>query len=470
MKRLISSIIYLILCFVVAFSLFLPKSYCMTNSIEDAVKLLSADLKTSLNITENQAKIALLPFSMDKSEQWSLGRAIFERLRTELSGTNGISVIDREPSIRTMVELKIILEKGLLKPEDAINFAKQTEANFLITGHITDLGTMINLNVFVWNTKDGNLLPTKNVQIRKTAEIISLMSLNTKPENIESYSIKWQSKILPYHILGLMVNDFNNDKINELAFVVEGELKLAIWDGFCFVEKSSVPYVDTAKIKRNQSDLRIINKDYEQGSIYISTPNIEASIWKWEKEDPIRSGELPFLLLSAQKGFMLIGTLKDNRNYFYGQKTYLMQTADRVRIEKPIPKDFYSIAVGDVNSDGKIEWVIVDKDNIMRIYSDDMNLVWQSQTLFGMGLAIADLDNNGKSEIIGTSASPQGKKDSLIIIEWDGASFVKKWESQPINGSISAICVGDPNMDGIDELVIAVWTQEGTEIDFYTAN
>jgi TolB-like protein len=459
----------LILCFVVVFILPLPESYCMTNSIEDAIKLLSADLKTSLNVTENQAKIALLPFSMDKSEQWSLGSVIFERLRTELGGTNGISLIDRELSIRTMAEFKIVLEKGLLKPEDAINFAKQTEANFLITGHITDLGTMINLNVFVWDTNNGNLLPTKNVQIRKTAEIISLISPSTKIENIEPYSIKWQSKILPYHILGLMVNDFNNDRINELTLIADGELKLSIWDGFCFVEKSSMTYFDTAKIRRNQSDLRIINKDDTQ-KIYISTPNIESSIWKWDKESPIRCGELPFLLLSAQKDFMLIGTLKDNRNYFYGEKTYLMQTADRVRIEKPIPKDFYSIAIGDVNSDGKMEWVIVDDDNILRIYSDDMNLVWQSPMLFGMGLVIADLDNNGKSEIIGTSASPQGKKDSLIILEWDGASFVKKWESQPINGSISAMCVGDPNMDGIDELVIAVWIQEGTEIGFYTAN
>jgi hypothetical protein len=158
------------------------------------------------------------------------------------------------------------------------------------------------------------------------------------------------------------------------------------------------------------------------------------------------------------------------RNYFAGQKTYQVSKTDNSKIEKQLSKDFYSIAIGDVNGIEGREWLIVDVDNIMRIYSEDMSSIWQSTMTFGSGLAIADLDNNGRNEIIGTSAMPQNKKDSLIILEWDGNTFVKKWESPSIDGSITAICVGDPNNDGVEELITVVYGQNGSEIYLYSAN
>ncbi|MGB9594737.1 MAG: FG-GAP repeat domain-containing protein, partial [Candidatus Poribacteria bacterium] len=308
------------------------------------------------------------------------------------------------------------------------------------------------------------------VQIRKSAEIISLLSSGEKIEDIEPFSLKWRSKIFPYQVLALSINDIDNDGIDELTLLTDNEVKVLVWDGFCFVERLSAHYVDTARIKRNQSEIRLINKDQSQNNIHISIPDVETSIWKYDKNTLLRCGELPFNLISIFDDSMIVGTLKDNRNYFAGQKIYLVKVSDRTRAEKPIPKDFYSIAVGDVNNDGNPEWIIVDNDNVLRIYSEDMNLIWKSPILLGMGLIISDLDNNGKQEIIATSANPQGKSDALMIFEWDGIDYTKKWESQPINGSIFAMCLGDPNLDGINELVIAIYTQDGTRIEFYTAN
>lgn len=469
MKRAISKIIFLAFCFLIV--LFLPKSYCMTNKIEEAVNSLSNDLEKYLDVSEDrQIKIAFLPISIDKHEQSYLARVVYETMRSKISKIKGISLVDKDLSLRIMTGLKVVLEKGLMKPDDVVNFGKQIDINYLITGHLTDLNTIINVNIFVWNINDGSLLSIKSVQIRKSAEIISLLSSEEKIEDIEPFSLKWRSKIFPYQVLALSVNDIDSDGIYELTLLTDNEIKTSVWDGFCFVEKSSVPYVDLVRIKRNQSEIRLINKDQSQNNIYISIPDIETSIWKCDKNALVRSGELPFNLISIFDDSMIVGTLKDNRNYFAGQKTYLVKVSDRTRTEKPLPKDFYSIAVGDVNNDGNLEWAIVDNDNVLRIYSEDMNLIWKSPILFGTGLIIADLDNNGKQEIIGTSAVPQGKNDSLIIFEWDGVDYIKKWESQPIIGSIFAMCVGDPNLDGINELVIAVYTQRGTKIEFYTAN
>ncbi|MDQ1328945.1 MAG: repeat-containing protein [Candidatus Poribacteria bacterium] len=451
----------------------LPQVEGAENNIDDGVKYIAESLKKDLSITDGrQIKIALFPFNWDKSDQWALCRIAYEILLTQFSKTAGISLIDRNVTQQALKNLKSESEKGLLKAEDVSKLGTLLGSDFIITGHISDLITIININVFLWDANTGNLLSTKSVQIRKTSAITAMIANNTKSDSSEPYSVKWQSKPAPYRILGIAVCDFDRDGINDLIIVTESEFKVMSWDGFCFVDRASVQYVNVTQLKRNQWDIRTIFGFSEDGKneVYISVPDVETSIWKWDKDAPIKVDSIDPTLLSIQKDSMIFGALKVGRNYFVGQKTYRISRTDNKKSEKLIPKDFYSIVLGDVNGVEGKEWLIVDVDNTMDIYSDDMSLIWQSVMKFGSGITIADLDNNGKNEIIGTSAMPQNRKDSLIILEWDGNTYTKKWESQPINGYITAICIGDPNNDGVDELVTVVYGHNGSEISLYSAN
>jgi TolB-like protein len=452
----------------------LPQAKGAENTLDDGIKQITENLKKELPITDGrQIKIALLPFNWDKYDQWALCRVACELLWTQFNQMAEVSLIDRNTIQQAMGNFKTESEKGLLKTEDVAKFRNSPGCDFIITGHISDLITIININVFLWDANSGNLLSTESAQIRKTPAIIAMIANEGQSDSNEVYSVKWRSKPMPYRILGLSVSDFNHDGIKDLLLVTESEFKVMSWDGFCFVDRASAQYVNVTQLKRNQWDIRMIfGLDIEgQNEVYltiISVPDLETSIWKWDKDAPIKVGSIDSTLLSVQKDSMIFGSLK--RNYFLGQKTYQVSKTDNSRIEKQLPKDFYSIAIGDVNGIAGREWLIVGVDNIMRIYSEDMSPIWQSTMTFGSGLVIADLDNNGKNEIIGTSAMPQNKKDSLIILEWDGNTYTKKWESQPIDGNITAICIGDPNNDGVDELVIVVYGQNGSEIYLYSAN
>ena len=454
------------------FTPLLPKAEGAENSIDDGVKYIAESLKKDLPITDVKIKIALLPFNWDKYNQWALCRVACELLWTQFNQMAGVSLIDRNVTQQAMKNLKSEPEKGLLKAEDVLKLGTLLGSDFIITGHISDLITIININVFLWNTNTGNLLSTKSVQIRKTSAITAMIANNTKPDSSEPYSVKWQSKPAPYRILGIAVCDFDRDGINDIIMVTESEFKVMSWDGFCFVDRASVQYVNVTQLKRNQWSIRAIFGFNEDGKneVYISVPDVETSIWKWDKDAPIKVGSIDSTLLSVQKDSMIFGALKGGRNYFVGQKIYQVSKIDNSKSEKLIPKDFYSIVLGDVNGVEGKEWLIVDVDNTMDIYSDDMSLIWQSVMKFGSGITIADLDNNGKNEIIGTSAMPQNKKDSLIILEWDGNTYTKNWESQPIDGNITAMCIGDPNNDGVDELVTVVYKHNGSEISLYSAN
>ncbi|MGB9594738.1 MAG: FlgO family outer membrane protein, partial [Candidatus Poribacteria bacterium] len=165
MKRAISKIIFLALflalCFYIV--LFSPKSYCMTNKIEEAVNSLSDDLMKYIDLSEDrQVKIAFLPMSIDKHEQSYLARVIYETMRNKINEIKGISLVDKDLSLRIMGELKIVLKKGLMESDDVINLSKQTDIDYLITGHLADLNTIININIFIWNVNDGSLLSIKS--------------------------------------------------------------------------------------------------------------------------------------------------------------------------------------------------------------------------------------------------------------------------------------------------------------------
>jgi TolB-like protein len=447
----------------------LPQAEGAENTIDDGIKLITENLKKDLPIAEGrQIKVAILPFNWEKHDQWVLCRVVCELFRTQFSLTEGVTLAEREATQQAMVNLNP--EKGLLKAEDVTKLGKLLGCNFIVTGHVADLNTVININAFLWDAGTGNLISTRSAQIKKTAEIISMIDHENQSDSSELYSVKWRSKPMPYHILGILVSDVDGDGIKDLVILTENEFKVMSWDGFCFVDKASIQYVNIAQLKRNQWNMRTLCEWYTDGQneIYISVPDVETSVWKWEKDAPVKVGTLAPSLLSIQKDFLVFGQLK--RNYFVGQKTYQVSRTDNSRSDRLIPKDYYSLAVGDVNGVEGREWLIVDVDNVMHIYSEDMTQIWQSTATFGSGITIADLDNNGRNEIVGTSDMPQNEKDSLIILEWDGNTYVKKLESQLIDGSITATCVGDPNNDGVDELVVVTYGQNGSEICFYSAN
>jgi len=374
--------------------------------------------------------------------------------------------------VQAVSSLKMDLPKGLLEPDKITELKQKLNCDAIITGYIADLNTIININMFLWNVDDGSLLVTASARVRKTSAIVSLLTSPYEAQAHDYYSVKWISQPLPYRILAISVSDIDKDNINEIILATEGELKVLSWDGFSFRERVTAYYTDPSQLRRNQQDIRTLfglDMDEDSGDeVCVSIPEKETSVWKWESDSLVKIRSLPFTLLAVQNTNLIFGSLKQNRNYFSGSATY--QTLNNSRTDRPLPVDYYSIAIGETNNTEGKEWLVVDAGNLMRVYSENMESLWQSTMNFGTGIAIADLDGNGKNEIIGTSAMPRGKWDSLIILEWDGSSYPKKWESQPIKGTASALCVGDPNNDGMDELVVAVYEQGRSEICLYTAN
>ncbi len=451
------------------------QTFALEKDLDSGVKTLADNLYNSLHLIDSKnypLKLAMIPLTWDKEDQWALCKVVFELLKSQIARKGGVYIISGDEVIKAIANKKVNLTKGLIETNEILDLRKTLDCDAVLSGAITDLYVAININLYLWNATDGNLVSLESVQIRKTADIVSLLKPLSEEQSIHQsyYSLKWRSEVLPYRILSMLIDDINNDGINETLIVTGSDIKVLYWDGFSFWEKSSIQYIDSTKLRRNQANIRTICR-IDVDKISISVPDFDAEIWRLNGDSFVRVDSLAENLLYCDDEKFIFSTIKQDRNFFSGQSTYKILKTDNSRIDIKLPVDYYSISIGDVASTEGEEYVIIDIENRLRIYSKDLELIWQSEKMsFGVGIAIADIDENGVKEIILTSALPIGSKDYLIVMEQSGDTYVKKWESPIINGGITNICIGDPDYDSAKEILAAISTNNGSEIRIYSVN
>lgn len=135
-----------------------------------------------------------------------------------------------------------------------------------------------------------------------------------------------------------------------------------------------------------------------------------------------------------------------------------------------------SCVVADLDKDGANELVIgtsLDVDHLGHLYVGSFKAgswieEWKSPNplsiLWGTELAVADLDHNGRNEIIAGLSSPTRRVE---LWEWDGSSGIAKTQTLNTDKSdVDSVAVGDVDGDGRLELVIGVtcWLGQGFQV------
>jgi len=127
------------------------------------------------------------------------------------------------------------------------------------------------------------------------------------------------------------------------------------------------------------------------------------------------------------------------------------------------------LAVGDVNSDGKAETVVITPHSV-RIFGYEKGRLFEIETLAAsrqniyIGVDVADINANGVAEIFITSQTMQKASLSSFVLEYDGKSYTRivkgsSWyyrvSKTPQRGKIllgQRNVLGDPYAGGIFEL------------------
>ena len=117
--------------------------------------------------------------------------------------------------------------------------------------------------------------------------------------------------------------------------------------------------------------------------------------------------------------------------------------------------DIDAVEVTDTDGDGVPEILYGDRQ-IGGIHAIDVRLHSQKWTIYNndggiSGIAIGDVDQDGKKEILWGSGGYSSGSDFLSIA--DLTTRLIKWKSQDVNG-LNALAVGDVDNDGVDEIVM----------------
>ncbi len=87
----------------------------------------------------------------------------------------------------------------------------------------------------------------------------------------------------------------------------------------------------------------------------------------------------------------------------------------------------------------------------------------------GAGFALADLDGDGRSEVVASATGPGGP--DLLRVLRPGAPAAEAWASPAIEGSVLAAAAWDLTGDGLDDAVVAaVRPGAGTDLWLLTAD
>ncbi|MBN1348308.1 VCBS repeat-containing protein [candidate division KSB1 bacterium] len=129
-------------------------------------------------------------------------------------------------------------------------------------------------------------------------------------------------------------------------------------------------------------------------------------------------------------------------------------------------QNYVGTTIVDLDQDGKLEVMVVDKSNTISVFEDDGKTKWQT-SLVGHGIfgaaAVADFDGDGHFEIVCGTRQTGPDKETMFLLN-DQGDVLKIYKEG--NGRNNSPLVADLNQDGLLEIYMA--NQHPAKIISYT--
>ena len=467
-------------------TVFILFCYCMTiafaapeRDLNPAMRDIAGEVIAELPKDSGEAGIALIPLNTTEPDLKTVSRVLTSLLASQLAGAIGEALIGSE----RLDWRQYPTDGSLLTPEQVKQYGKSLACRWLITGHITKLDLVVNLNLFLWDVKTGYLRYVANRQLSPVAALAGLYA--TAPDaSLQPYFLKWQSlPDMDYFALAIEVADPDGDGFNEVLVADEKHVKILKWSG---VDLWKHPDLSEAQYGTDETPVlarprRIMlaadRNENDRDEIYIGIPPNLTQRVEWGEDKEITTFAEDSVCLAQGGERLIFGETDANQLTYRGQLTSCwVWRMGKIHLKHPcpLPVDYHSIAthVGAIDR-SKSEVAVVDLEGHLQIYHIDNNttqLSWQTPPIFGEGVTIGDLNGDGTPEIVGTVKNlPSALEfsDQFIILEQKGDLYVEGWRSSLLDGRIVDMKIADADNDDLPELIICLRNQKGSQIQFY---
>ena len=445
-----------------------------------AIAGIAGEIIEKLPKDSGKAGIALIPLNTTEPDLKTVSRVLTSLLASQLAETIGEALINSE----RLDWRQYPTDGSLLTPEQVKQYGKSLGCRWLITGRITKLDLVVNLNLFLWDVKTGYLRYVANRQLSPAA-LAGLYT--TAPDvNLQPYFLKWQS--LPevdYFALAIEVSDPDGDGFNEVLVADEKHVKVLQWsrvDLWEHPDLSDAQYSTdaTPALARPRQIMLAGDRDgSDRDEIYIGIPPNLTQRVEWGEGTEVTTFAEDSVLLAQGGERLIFGETDANQLTYRGRLTNCwVWRMGKIHLKHPcpLPVDYHSIATHVVEIDRSTsEVAVVDLEGHLQIYHIDNNttrLLWQTPPIFGEGVTVGDLNGDGTLEIVGTVKNLPSTlefSDQFIILEQKGDLYVEAWRSPLLDGRIVDMKIADADNDDLPELIVCLRSQKGSQIQFYAA-
>ncbi len=125
------------------------------------------------SIPDKQTVVAVADFVTDQGKVTRLGRVVTDKIISVLVKSGRFSVLERELIDRVIAEQKFQLSP-FADENSAAEFGKILGAEAIITGKLSDLGSVFYLSTRAVDVTTGSLLTSADAELDKTSEWVSL--------------------------------------------------------------------------------------------------------------------------------------------------------------------------------------------------------------------------------------------------------------------------------------------------------
>ncbi len=477
-------------------------------------------------------KVAILPFLIHSQENLDyLREGIHDILTSRITVEGKIIVVER-----SLVERALYEERPMrLDEAAATKIGMRVGADFIVLGSLTKIGNYISLDarlISITEEKPPLGVYTQHKGIDDVMakigdfaqdigyKILGRRAMTGRPTDPKHPYIQQReilgrispeglgfkkSQVFGFEIKGIDIGDVDGDKKNEVVIMDDHNLYVFKYNGekLILFQKIQTGYqhtfltLDVADINRNghaeiivtavaEDDLRSFILEFEEGKFRKIT---EKSGWYFRALDHPKDGPI----LMGQK--MGSDGLYSGPIYKFIWKKNSFEKGPKM----PFPKEtkIFSLAVGNIQSKEKLNLIVLDDSERLRMVGPDGKDVWNSRQKYGgttnfyetrkkfdpvyrfgsQGapawrvyipgrIVIKDLDGDGLHEVMINKNITSSTRffdrirsfDSGEIYDlvWEENSLTTNWKTKEIEGYISDFQIKDVDNDGEDELVVAV--------------
>lgn len=476
-------------------------------------------------------KVAILPFIIHSQENLDyLREGINDILTSRITVEGRIIVIER-----TMIE-RILWELRPMRLDEAVakQVGERAGADYVVLGSITKIGNYISL--------DARLIPITDdkpplsaytqhkgiddvmTKIGDFAQDIGFRILGrrvttsrpsetrhpylTRPERevgrIGQGDLGFKkSQTFNFEIRGIDVGDVDGDKKNEVVVMDHHNLYVFKYDGekLNLFRKIEIGYqhnfltLDVADANRNgvaeiivtsvvEDNLQSFIIEFEQGEFRVITR---------------KSGWFYRVLEHPKEGPLLMGQKMSSEGLPSGpiyRMVWKKKSFERgAKLPFPNESKIFGLTIGDIRNQGKLDILLLDESDRLRIISPEGKVIWKSSSRFGGTniyyetlkkkeeggrphesppwrvyipgrILVKDLDSDGISEVI-LNRNELGsgsvftrfktyESGEIYNLVWEEAGLISTWKTREIQGYIVDYQIKDADNDGNQELIVAV--------------